>query len=860
MPLAPGTRLGVYELQELLGQGGMGDVYRARDTRLDRPVAIKTLPSSLARDPERRSRFEREARLASSLNHPNIVVIYDIGEAGGVHFIAMEHVQGETLAAMIARGPESPGVAADLAAQIADGLAGAHASGVVHRDLKPSNIMVTPERRVKLLDFGLSKLVNPASENASTMFAAGATAPGVLMGTAGYMSPEQALGKPANARSDQFSFGVILYELVARRHPFHRNSSVQTLSAIIEDEPEPLGALNARVPEAMALVIERCLSKDPRERFESTSELALTLHNIADHLKSGRTLAPVPRVRRPFRIPWAVASIVLAALAIGGGLGWWWSGAPQTASAPRQIAVLPLTPIGDEAETRLLSDGLAEVLTTRLIELERFSGSLRVVPATEVRREQVTSARDAYRAFGVDLVVTGSVQRVGDRLRMTLNVVDPLTQRLVSAETVDATLHDVSVLQDEVVLRVARLLGVDVGPDARTLVSAGGTSAPGAYEFYLQSRAYLQRYERPENIDAALGLLERALALDGEFALAHAGLAEASWRKYEVTRDSTWVDRARAAGAKAIELSPRLTKGRITLAMIATGTGRYEEATAALEAVLAEDPTNADAYRELGRAYESLSAADKAESTFLRAIHARPGDWAAYNQLGAFFSRRRNFANAAVQFEQVVALTPDNARGYSNLGGTYAQLRRYPEAIAALEKAVALNPTTAALSNLGTIYFLQSRHADAARAFERATETRAQDYRIWRNLGSAYLFTPNSADKARRAFARAAELAEDERKVNPRQPVVLADLADCYAHLDRVDEARSLIGQAEALAPKDGRIFLLSAQIHEHLGNRSLALEKVAAALGRGITRDDIERTKSLDALRTDPAFKAARD
>jgi Flp pilus assembly protein TadD len=294
--------------------------------------------------------------------------------------------------------------------------------------------------------------------------------------------------------------------------------------------------------------------------------------------------------------------------------------------------------------------------------------------------------------------------------------------------------------------------------------------------------------------------------------------------------------------------------------MIAIGTGRYEEAVQALRRIISEDPTNAEAYRQLARAYEGVDDFAQAEAVFREAVRARPGDSSSYSQLGAFLSRRRNYAEAARQFERVVALAPDNARAYSNLGGVYALLKRDLDALAAFERSVELNPAqAAALSNLATLYFRQRRYQDAARTFERATAIQARDYRIWRNLGSTYKWIDGGRDKSRAAYQRAAELAEGERTVNPRQPLLLANLADCYAHLDRPDEARALMLQAEALAPADGGISLLSAQLHEELGDRRQALARLAVARARGISRDEIEAVRSLETLRSDPAYLALR-
>jgi Tol biopolymer transport system component len=324
MFLPAGTRLGPYEILGPIGAGGMGEVYKARDTRLGREVAMKVLPVALSSDPERLKRFEREARSASSLNHPNIVTIYDVGSADGVSYIAMELVAGERLRAWLGEKALPLRQFLQIAAQVADGLARAHASGIVHRDLKPDNVMVTEDGQVKILDFGLAKLVQPeGSGEAATQVptVSGATEPGIVLGTVGYMSPEQALGKPVDYRSDQFALGAILYEMATGRRAFQRGSAPQTLTAIIQDEPEPIAAVNPRVPAPVRWIVERCLAKDSRNRYASTEDLTRDLANVRDHLSEAIASAGTPELTQPVRarrwwIPAVVVAVVLAALGV----------------------------------------------------------------------------------------------------------------------------------------------------------------------------------------------------------------------------------------------------------------------------------------------------------------------------------------------------------------------------------------------------------------------------------------------------------------------------------------------------------------------------------------------------------------
>jgi serine/threonine protein kinase len=328
MTISAGSRLGPYEILSPLGEGGMGEVWKARDTRLNRDVALKVLPAAISGDPERRQRFEQEARAASALNHPNIITVYDVGTADSTTYLAMEHVEGRTLRDLIAAEPLAIRKLLDVGVGVAEGLAKAHSAGIVHRDLKPENVMISQDNFVKILDFGLAKLTESIPQQGSALptVVGAPTAPGTVMGTVGYMSPEQASGHPVDFRSDQFSFGSILYEMATGKRAFQKATGVETLSAIIRDEPEPVERANPRAPAPLRWIVERCLAKDPEERYASTRDLARDLRSIRDHLSETSILEPIEtrvragRRRRSLLAGTVAGAALLAAVFLAGRL------------------------------------------------------------------------------------------------------------------------------------------------------------------------------------------------------------------------------------------------------------------------------------------------------------------------------------------------------------------------------------------------------------------------------------------------------------------------------------------------------------------------------------------------------------
>jgi serine/threonine protein kinase/Flp pilus assembly protein TadD len=882
MPSTVETKLGRFELGERLGSGGMGEVYRARDPALGREVAIKRLPAPFAADPRRLVRFEQEARAASALNHPNIITIHEVGESGGQPFIVMELVEGVKLRQLLKGRPMPVREGLDLVIQAAQGLAKAHGAGIIHRDLKPENLMVTEDGLVKILDFGLAKLFAAHDELVGEPVAAEVdseadtlgdgvvphTAHGAVVGTAGYMAPEQARAQRVDFRADQFALGAILYELLTGRRAFHRETNAQTLAAIIEAEPEPLGTVNPNVPPPLRWIVERCLAKEPRRRYASTLDLARELEQVRANLDglerdwsgshgSGASAErpPARRLRRALLSTLVPVGLLAAIFALPRPRELLTGLMAEPLPEQKQIAVLPFSSDDEDPQAQALAEGIADTLTSQLTQLQQFHGALSVVPSSDVRQAAVTSAAAARAMLGATLVVTGSLQRLGERVRLNGSLVDAQKVRQLRSFTLDENASGLG-LQDSVVERVARMLELELAPQARVVLAAGAASVPGAHAAYLEGRGHLRRYDDAQSLAHALTAFQRALEIDPDYALAYAGLAETYWRRYQLEREPALLELGDKAVARSLGLNDLMAQVHVTAGQLAAARGEWEQAVDAFTRALALDPASADACRELGRAYENLKRFDEAESTHRRAIELQPGYWANHNYLGTFLLRRSRIAEAAGVFRRAVELAPDNTRPLNNLAGALIAAERYDEAIDVLSRSTALKPTSGAFGNLGTTLFRRQRYAEAARAAEKAVALSDSDSRLWRNLGAAYYWTPGERHKAADAYTRAAVLLQKERDVNPRDAGVLIRLADCYGMTGRDAEAREGARRALLLAPQDTKVLFMAGELFEHLGDRSRAIKLIADALAKGAAWAEVETSPALAALRQDPRVR----
>ncbi len=859
VPDLSGTMVGRFAIRSRLGAGGMGEVYRAEDTRLKRPVALKRIAPQLRADENYRRYFVKEAERASALIDPHIASVYDVLEENGETFLVMEYVEGQTLRQRLEK-PLDLKEFLPLVVQCAEALVAAHEKGIVHRDIKPENLMVTPKGQLKILDFGVAKRVPRTDETTAAASTASTAAP--FAGTPAYMAPEALLEKKIDGRADIFSLGVILYEVLAGRHPFRADTFTATSDRILHAVPTLLSKHNPEVPAELERIVAKMLAKDPAERHATARDLLVDLRAVQRAILYPPLQVTFPPQRAKQRRALIAAGLAVVVLLVGIAvvpaiyqplLRW-----VGLSPIPEQknVVVLPFKAIGGGPDDQAKADGLNETVTAKLTRLTG-TRTLQVVPASEVRAQQVSTLEQARKELGANLVLEATWQRAGDTVRINLILTDARTARQLWTETITEDAGDVFALQDSVVEAALRMLEVEVQPEEAQQLAAHGTTVLTAYDFYLQGLGYLQRYERSENVDAAITLLQRALEEDASYALAHAALGEAYWKKYESTKVTEWVEAARQGCERAMVLDASLAAPHICLGTLHNGTGEYERAVAEFQRALVNEPTSDDAYRGLGFAQGRLGQLQAAEETYRKAIELRPTYWASYNWLGIFYFRQARYPEAAKMFAQVVALAPDNVRGYSNLGAMYHLQGETEKAIAAYKKSIAIRPNYRAYSNLGTLYFSHElRYADAARMYENALGADDRDYRLWHNLAAAYYWAPDERPKAHDIYQRAARMAEQQREVNPRDPEVLIRLADCYAMLDEPDRARSLIREALALEPDNVENMFLAADIYEHLGERERALEWIARVLEHGYARADIERAPGLQQLRQDERYQ----
>jgi tetratricopeptide (TPR) repeat protein/predicted Ser/Thr protein kinase len=853
-----GQSVGPFRVLDKLGAGGMGEVYLAEDTRLGRKVALKSPSESWLSDPNARERLQREARAAARLNHPRIAAVYDVLELAGRPYIVMEYVEGETLAASLRRGPMLLERAVAIGLDLTDALAAAHAAGVIHRDLKPGNIIITGTGDLKVLDFGLAKTLQREDD-------ANLTHPGQVLGTPGYVAPEQLLGKPADVRCDVYSAGAILYEMLTGRAPFEQGDSMgRALAALMERVPPP-HQVNVTVPRDLSDVVQRAMARDPGDRYQTADALrdalqraAASLGNTPTRLFGASAADENPRNRTR----WQVAVAVTALLAVAGVpfARWWTNREPgrSTASEPVRpipvIAVLPFDNLSGDPSLQYVGAGVADTTSTSLASLSTVS---------VIARSQIHDAmqRDGdigriCRALGASYVVSGSVQKVGQRLRINVNLLSP-EGRIVpgSGSTYEDDFANLFTLQRRIAEGLSSRVVGTLSEVQRAGLSRSPTRDVEALASYWQGRALLDTPVRKGAIDAAVDHFKEAIRRDSQFALAHAGLGDAFWLRYNETKNPQDATAALAAIERARTVDPEDPLVHLSLAQSYQRTGRIDEAARELEAVVTLRPNNDDAHRMLGAIYEQKGRMPEAIAEHKRAIAIRPEYARNHAGLASFYFRTGRLADAAVEFQRVTELQPDDPRGYLNLGAAFHAAGDTRRAVVNYTRANDISPTDVAFSNLGAIYHGEGRFDDAIAAYGAAIKLTPGVPNFHRNLGDAYR-AKGDEPAARQAYARAIDMAQRMLSVDAADPEALSIMAISEAKLGRFDRARSLASDAMRRAPENGAVLYRSAAVEARAGDDERALELCERAVTRGASRTQMAADEDFAGLRADSRFK----
>jgi eukaryotic-like serine/threonine-protein kinase len=680
MTFAAGVRFGPYEIIALLGQGGMGEVYKARDTRLHRLIALKTLPTENVADADRKRRFLIEAQAASRLNHPNIVTIHDISEENGVCFIAMEYVAGITLEQANTSGGLPLKDAMKYAVEIADALVAAHSAGITHRDLKPANVIITEDGRAKLLDFGLAKLTEPMVTAAEAETITLRTVSGAIVGTAAYMSPEQAEGREIDARSDIFSFGLVLYEMLCGQRAFRGNSWISTLAAILHNEPRPLRDIRMAIPALVEQHVTRCLRKDPLQRFQTMLEVKRALEEVAS--------------------------------------------SPVAKEEAASIAVLPFVNLSADKENEYFGDGLAEEIINALAKVPE----LRVIARTSAFafRGKEQDLRTIGERLRVGTILEGSVRRAGNRIRVTAELIKVADESHLWSEGYDREMTDIFAIQDEISKAIANALKVKLATPRRP------TANIEAFQSYLKGLYWYQRYN-PESLAKAKESFEQALGHDPGYAPAYAGLAVFYYGlgALGIRRMGEMAPLAKAASEKALAIDQTLSEAHSVLGLI-TGAVEYDWKLAEyhFQAAMALDPVPPLVRVRYALYFLTpLRRFEEAVAQYQRALETDPLSMMVHFGLAFALYCERRYDDAIEHAARAVDLYPDYWLVHFGMGLALSQKGSLQQSIASLETTLRLSPSfTLATGFLAASYARSGNLGHAAKLMNEVRERSSKHY------------------------------------------------------------------------------------------------------------------------------------